>query len=80
MQRIFKKKCFLFTVGSVVSHKTIHNCVEKRGIHFTDDKEVEMEVQKWLRPQSKDFCAVGFDVLVKRWDKCIRVGGGYVKK
>jgi hypothetical protein len=34
----------------------------------------------WLRQQSKDFCAAGFDVLVKRWDKCINVGGGYVEK
>jgi hypothetical protein len=24
--------------------------------------------------------AAGFDALVKRWDKCINVGGGYVEK
>jgi hypothetical protein len=36
---------------------------------------VEAEVQKWLRKQSKDFCAVDFDALVKRWDKCMNVGG-----
>jgi hypothetical protein len=24
--------------------------------------------------------AAGFDTLVKRWDKCINVGGGYVEK
>jgi hypothetical protein len=41
--------------------------------------EVQTEVQKGLRKQSKDFYAAGFDVLVKRWDKCINVGGGYVK-
>jgi hypothetical protein len=35
-----------------------------------DDEEVETEVRKWLRQQSKDLCAVGFDALVKRWDKC----------
>jgi histone-lysine N-methyltransferase SETMAR len=35
---------------------------------------------KWLRQQSKDFYATGFDILVKRWDKCIDVGGGYVEK
>jgi hypothetical protein len=29
------------------------------------DEEVEMEVQKWLRQQSKDISAVGFDALVK---------------
>jgi hypothetical protein len=32
------------------------------------------------RQQSNDFYAVGFDTLVKQWDKCINVGGGYVKK
>jgi hypothetical protein len=25
-------------------------------------------------------CAAGFDALVKRWDTCISVGGGYVEK
>jgi hypothetical protein len=39
-----------------------------------------MEVRKWLRQQSKDFCAVGFNTLVKRGDKCISVGEGYVEK
>jgi hypothetical protein len=33
-----------------------------------------------LRQQPKDLNAVGFDILVKRWDKCNGVGGGYVKK
>jgi hypothetical protein len=48
---------------------------------LTDDKEVEMEVQKWLRQQSKDFCAAaGFHAIVKQWNKCISVGGGYFKK
>jgi hypothetical protein len=28
----------------------------------------------------KNFYAVGFDALVKRWDKCINVGGRYVAK
>jgi hypothetical protein len=50
------------------------------GRHFTDDEEVEMEVRKWLRQQSKDFCATGFNTLVKRWNKCTNVGGGYVEK
>jgi hypothetical protein len=33
-----------------------------------------------LRQQSKEFHAAGFDALVKRWNKCINVGGGYVEK
>jgi hypothetical protein len=46
------------------------------GKCFADDEEIETEVQKWLRQHSKDFCAVGFNALVKQWDKCINVGGG----
>jgi hypothetical protein len=38
------------------------------------------QVQKWLKPQSKEFYAASFDALVKRRDKCINVGGGYVEK
>jgi histone-lysine N-methyltransferase SETMAR len=50
------------------------------GKCFGDDEEAETEVQKWLRQQSKDFCSAGFVALVKRWDKCNNVGGGYVKR
>jgi hypothetical protein len=39
------------------------------GRRFTQDEEVEAEVQKWLRQQSEDFCAAGFDALVKQWGK-----------
>jgi histone-lysine N-methyltransferase SETMAR len=49
------------------------------GRHF-DDGEVKTEVRKWLRKLSKDLYAVGFDTLVKQWDRCISVGGGYIKK
>jgi hypothetical protein len=28
----------------------------------------------------KNFYAAGFDALVKRWDKCINVAGGYIEK
>jgi hypothetical protein len=28
----------------------------------------------------ENFDAAGFDALVKLWDKCINVGGGYVEK
>jgi predicted peroxiredoxin len=37
------------------------------------------QVRKRLRQQSKDLYAAGFEALVKRWDKCINVGGGYVE-
>jgi hypothetical protein len=28
----------------------------------------------------KRLCSVGFYALVKQWDKCMNVGGGYVEK
>jgi hypothetical protein len=30
-------------------------------------------MRKWLRQQSKDFYAAGFDALIKRMDKCFSV-------
>jgi hypothetical protein len=36
-------------------------------------QKIKREMRKWLREQSKDFYAAGFD-------KCISVGGGYVEK
>jgi hypothetical protein len=50
------------------------------GKHFVDDREVETEVRKWLRQQSTNFSAAGFDAQVKLWNKCINVVGGYVEK
>jgi hypothetical protein len=44
-----------------LSRKAVHNWVQKRGKRFADDEEVETEVRKWLRRQSKDFYAEGFD-------------------
>jgi hypothetical protein len=63
-------------LGSVCRVKRFHLC----GKRFADDEEIETEVLKWLRQQSKDFYAAGFDALVKPWDECINVGGGYVEK
>jgi hypothetical protein len=75
-----QKEMFPVYGGKCFSCKVVHNWVEKCGEHFTDDEEVEMEVQKWVRQQSKYFRAAGFDALVKQWDKCIDAGGGYVEK
>jgi hypothetical protein len=49
-----------------LSCNAVHNLVEKRGNRFADDKEAEVEVRKWLKQQSKEFYATGFDALVKR--------------
>jgi hypothetical protein len=76
METIFIRKYFLFTVGSVYGVKRF-NLGSRR---FLDDEEFETEARKWLRQQSKDFYATGFDALMKRWNKCISVCGGYVEK
>jgi hypothetical protein len=75
MERILINKWFLFTAGSVCRVKRFN----LGGKYFADD-EVETEVRKWLRQQSKDFHAASFDALVKRWDEFISVFGGYVEK
>jgi hypothetical protein len=74
------KEMFPVYGGKYLSRKAIHNWIEKRGKRSAHDEEVETEFRKWLRQHSKDFCAAGFDALVKRWDTCISVGGGYVEK
>jgi hypothetical protein len=83
MPRILIKKRFLFTAGSVCRVKRfitgLRNC-HFCGKRFGDDEEVEREVRKWLRHKSKDLYAAGFDARLKRWDKCVNVGGGYVEK
>jgi hypothetical protein len=76
MQRIFIKKCFLFTVGSVCSVRGFTS-LSRTSV---EDEMIETEVRKWLRQQSKDLYAAGFYPVVMRWDMCISVGGGYVDK
>jgi hypothetical protein len=76
MRRIFIKKFPVYD-GKCLSRKVVHNWVDifsakKKhlgGKYFADDEEVETEVRKWLRRQSKGFYVAGFDALVKQWDK-----------
>jgi hypothetical protein len=49
---------------------------DTRRAPFTTNKDVEASV----RTQDTDFHQQGFFKLVKRWDKCINVGGEYVEK
>jgi hypothetical protein len=72
------KEMFPVYGGKCLSLRRVDTWVEKHGKYFADDEEVETEVRNWLRQQSKDFYTAGLDALVKRWDKCINVGGGYV--
>jgi hypothetical protein len=50
-----RKEMFPVYGGKCLSRNAVHSWVEKRGKVFADDEEVEMELRKWLRQQSKDF-------------------------
>jgi hypothetical protein len=60
------KEMFPVYGGKCLSRQAVHNWVQKRDKCFADDEEVETEELKWLRQQSEDFCAAGFETLVKR--------------
>lgn len=46
--------------GKCLSCKAVHNWVEKHGKCLTDDKEIEMEVQKWLETTAERLLCSGF--------------------
>ncbi len=51
-----------------------------RGQVFENNEEVKTAVLLWLRKQPKEFFYNGIKNLVKRWEKCIELGGDYVEK
>jgi hypothetical protein len=72
-----RKEIFSVYGGTCLSHKVVHSWVKQR---IADGEEVGTEMGKWLRQQSTDFHAVGFDALVKRWDGCFKTDGRSVEK
>jgi hypothetical protein len=80
MQRIFIKKYFLFTVGSVFRLKLFTTGSRNSLKDVRKSQMMPDQARKWLRRGLKDFYAAGFDALVKRWDKCNNVAGRYVEK
>jgi hypothetical protein len=47
------KQMFPVYGGKCLSRKAVQKWVKRHGIHFADDEEVETEVWKLLRQQSK---------------------------
>jgi hypothetical protein len=70
------KEMFPVHGGKCLSREAVDNWIEK----FSQGRSKVSGVRNWLRQQSKDFYVAGFDALIKRWDKCINVGGGYIEK
>jgi hypothetical protein len=72
------KEMFPVYCGKCLSRKAVHNWVKKFSqgrSKVADDGRPGAEVA-----EAKVRKTAGFDALVKRWDKCISVGGGYVEK
>jgi hypothetical protein len=57
IQRLFTKKTFAVYSGKCLSCKPVHKWVEICGKLFA---EVETEVRKWLRQQSRRLLCCGF--------------------
>jgi hypothetical protein len=80
VRRIFTKKSFLFAMRSIchVERFTSGSSNSLKGVRSF--QMMPHRARKWLRQQSKHLYGAGFEALVKRWDKCINAGGGYVVK
>jgi hypothetical protein len=78
--KVIHKDIFLFTVGSVCRVKRFTTGSRNSLKDTRKSQMMPEQVRKWLKQQSKDFYTSGFDALVKRWNTCINVGGGYVEK
>jgi hypothetical protein len=52
---------------------TLKRTLKKRRFTTNEDETA-------IRTQDTDFYQQGFFKLVKRWDKCINIGGDYVEK
>jgi hypothetical protein len=63
-----------------LSRNAVYSWVEKFSHGRSKVVEEETEVGMWLKLQPENFYAADFEALVKRWDKYIIVGEGYVGK
>jgi hypothetical protein len=59
------KEMLPFYGEKCLSRKAVHNWVEKFFQERSQVADGETEVRKWLRQQSKDFYAAGFEAVVK---------------
>jgi hypothetical protein len=64
-QKDIDKEMFPVYGGKCLSRKAVNRWVEKFSEGSWKVADDETEVHKWLKQQSKDFYAAGFDALVK---------------
>jgi hypothetical protein len=72
-----RKEIFLVYGGKCLWRKAVHNWVDK---FCKGRSKVADNVRPGAEVAETAVYAAGFITLVKRWDKCINVGGGYVEK
>jgi hypothetical protein len=72
MQRIFIKKCFLFTMGSVCLVKRFTTGLRNVINILLITKRLKRRCGSGWEQQSKDSHAAGFDALLNRWDMCVK--------
>jgi hypothetical protein len=70
------KEMFPVYGGKCLSLKTVHSWAANVSL-MTKRLQRGAEVAETT---VKDCYAAGFNALLKRWNKCINVGGGYVEK
>jgi hypothetical protein len=63
--------------GKCLSRKAVHNWVANVSLMT---KRLKRRCESGWGNSWEDFYSAGFDALVKRWDKCMNVGGGYFAK
>jgi hypothetical protein len=67
------RKMFPAYDGKRLSRKSITTGSRNSLTNVRNSQMMADQVRKWLRQQSKDLYAAGFDAVVKRWDKCINL-------
>jgi hypothetical protein len=66
--------------GNCLTRKGVQNLVKifsQANSKDTDDARPRAELTETI---DQNFYVAGFDALVKRWDKSINIGRGYVNK
>ena len=51
-----------------------------RGKRFGDNSEVKDEIKSYFESNNQSWFSEGICLLKMRYEKCIDIGGGYVKK
>ncbi|GBN16950.1 hypothetical protein AVEN_185101-1, partial [Araneus ventricosus] len=80
VDRIDENRLWLSLVGQYTASTSQPRLRSKRFSSDDDDDDVQHKALLWMRQQHKEFYAAGIEALIKRWGKCINIGGDYAEK